>query len=142
MHGIDTSFLVAVEVSEHPLHAAASKRLKKVLDADESLAMAPQVLAEFIHVITDQKRFTSPVNMETALARADYWWTAKEVVQVLPTDKSTILFLKWMAEHNLGRKRVLDTMLGSTYRAADVTSILTLDGDDFKIYGCFNLPKI
>lgn len=142
MHGIDTSFLVAVEVSEHPQHAAAYKRLKRVLDDDESLALAPQVLAEFIHVITDQKRFTSPVDMETALNRADYWWTAKEVIQVQPTDKSTLLFLKWMADHNLGRKRVLDTMLSSTYRAADISSILTLDADDFKIFGCFNLPKI
>jgi predicted nucleic acid-binding protein len=142
MHGIDTSFLVAVEVSEHPQHPAAYKRLKKLLAAGENLALAPQVLAEFIHVITDQKRFASPLDMEAAIARADFWWSAKEVVQVLPNDKSTMLFLKWMGVHRLGRKRVLDTMLGSTYQASGVSSILTLDADDFKIFGCFDLPKI
>jgi len=142
MHGIDTSFLVAVEVSEHPQHLAAHKRLKKLLDADEDMALAPQVLAEFIHIITDQKRFPSPLNMESALKRADFWWGAKEVIQVFPNDKSTMVFLKWMSDHSLGRKRVLDTMLGSTYHAAGVSSILTLDTDDFKIFGCFDLPKI
>jgi predicted nucleic acid-binding protein len=113
-----------------------------LLEAGEDLALAPQVLAEFIHIITDQKRFTSPLSMESAVARAEYWWTAKEVVQVQPTDKSTLLFLKWMTEHGLGRKRVLDTMLGSTYQAAGVSSILTFDVDDFRIYGCFDLPRI
>jgi predicted nucleic acid-binding protein len=47
-------------------------------------------------------------------------------------------FLEAMAKHQLGRKRVLDTMLAATYRSAGITSLLTLNGDDFTVFGEFS----
>ncbi len=42
-----------------------------------------------------------------------------------------------MREYQLGRKRVLDTMLAATYRASGVTSLLTLNAEDFELFGGF-----
>jgi len=39
-----------------------------------------------------------------------------------------------MRRHQLGRKRVLDTLLAATYRAAEVTSLLTLNAADFTVF--------
>jgi hypothetical protein len=39
-----------------------------------------------------------------------------------------------MRRYQLGRKRVLDTLLAATYRAADVTSLLTLNATDFTVF--------
>ena len=138
IHGLDTSFLVAVEVASHAEHARARSRFQKLLKAEDTFALAPQILAEFIHVVTDPRRFSSPLAMEQAIERAEVWWNATEVVHVLPTAESTLLFLGWLEDHRLGRKRLLDAMLASTFQAAGVTSILTLNRDDFVVFGGFS----
>ncbi len=60
IHGLDTGFLVAAEVREHAVHADARATLAQVLSSGDAVAIAPQVLAEFIHVVTDRRRFTQP----------------------------------------------------------------------------------
>ena len=45
-HGIDTSFLVAVEVVSHAAHGIARKRFEHLTAAGDSFALVPQVLAE------------------------------------------------------------------------------------------------
>jgi predicted nucleic acid-binding protein len=55
-HGFDTGFLVAFEVTDHPHHAAARARIRVCHSNGDDFALAPQVLAEFIHVVTDQRR--------------------------------------------------------------------------------------
>jgi predicted nucleic acid-binding protein len=52
-HGADTSFLVAVEIVEHEHHADALRVLRELLTRGDRVALAPQVLAEFVHVVTD-----------------------------------------------------------------------------------------
>lgn len=140
-HGLDTSFLVAVEVSSHAEHAACRARFQKLLKAGDTFSLVPQILAEFIHVVTDPRRFSSPLILEQAIGRAEIWWHAAEVIHVFPTAESTLLFLGWLEEHKLGRKRLLDTMLASTLQACGVTSILTLNRDDFAVFGSFTFPK-
>lgn len=140
--GIDTSLLVAAEVTSHPVHARARAKLQAVTQAGEPLALAPQVLAEFVHIVSDPRRFTAPLDMTAALQRAEAWWNSPEVTRCFPNETSTGTFLGWMSTHQLGRKRLLDTMLASTYHAAEVKTVLTLNADDFKVFGVFDLPVI
>jgi predicted nucleic acid-binding protein len=110
-HGADTSFLVAVEIVEHANHADALRLLGELLARGDRVAIAPQVLAEFVHVVTDARRFQQPFSMETALAKSERWWNAAETDQVLPTEAVVARFHEWMRGHQLGRKRVLDTLM-------------------------------
>ena len=58
MHGIDTTFLVQVELREAPNHSQARAWLDRALDGEGPfLALAPQVPTGFVHVVTDAKRF-------------------------------------------------------------------------------------
>ncbi len=82
IHGLDTGFLVAAEVTEHAEHAEARATLARLLGAGDLLGIAPQVLAEFIHIVTDPRRFTHPLDMTAARQLADQWWTASDVVHV------------------------------------------------------------
>ena len=68
-HGLDTSFLVAVEVSCHPDHSAARTLAGVLRQRGDCFALAPQALAEFVHIVTDPKRFTAPLTMPQALHR-------------------------------------------------------------------------
>jgi predicted nucleic acid-binding protein len=137
--GIDTTFLVQLEVAEHPGHARARRLLERQIDAGGALALAPQVLAEFVHVVTDGKRFTRPLAMAAALARAEQWWSAEEVRQVFLTPEGTALVLQWMRTHRLGRKRLLDTQLAATYHVAGVRRVLSTNARDFDVFGCFEV---
>jgi predicted nucleic acid-binding protein len=139
-HGLDTSFLVAVEVTSHERHDVCRAGFQKLLKAGDTFSLAPQILAEFIQVVTDSKRFSDPLTPAQAIERAEIWWNAAEIVQVFPTAESTLLFLGWLTEHQLGRKRLLDTMLASTLQAGGVTSILTLNRDDFTVFHSFTFP--
>ena len=62
-----------------------------------------------------------------------------EVTQVFPTDAAVKTFVVWMKNHGLGRKRVLDTLLGATYLTAGVTSLVTINGRDFRKFDVFNI---
>lgn len=90
-----------------------------------------------MHVVTDAKRFTAPLTMGQALERAQAWWDSPDVERVEPDDGAVKWFRDAMARHQLGRKRVLDTMLAASYRSAGVTSLLTLNAADFVVFGEF-----
>jgi predicted nucleic acid-binding protein len=136
-HGADTSFIVAVEIVEHEHHADALRVLRELLTRGDRVALAPQVIAEFVHVVTDARRFQQPFSVGIALDKSERWWNAMETDQVFPTDVVLAHFYEWMRRHQIGRKRVLDTLLASTYHAAGVTSLLTLNSEDFAIFGEF-----
>lgn len=143
MMGLDTSFLVAVTVREHPAHADAWQLFESEIQGQEgSIALAPQVLTEFAHVVTDSRRFERPLDMSEALATAERWWKASECRQVTVDMRAVSIFLDWMSLHRLGRKRLLDTMLAASYRAAGISRIATTDWRDFELFEGFDVLRI
>lgn len=138
-HGIDTDFLVAVEIREHPFHARADSLLADLLANGHDLALAPQTLAEFIHIVTDPKRMPTPLAMEEAIRRATHWWQAAEVVRVFPNGESAIDFLAWLQRHGLGRKRLLDTLLATTFHRSGIRRIITNNERDYRVFGVFQI---
>jgi predicted nucleic acid-binding protein len=137
IHGLDTGILVAAELLEHADHLAAHDTLAKLVAAGDLIAIAPQVLAEFIHIVTDPRRFAKPLDMTAARQVAEQWWTAREVVQVFPDDAATRQFFTWLQQFSLGRKRLLDTLLAATYAQAGIQSLLTTNPADFELFGVF-----
>jgi len=55
-YGLDTDFLVACEIVDHPFHQSADALPQKLLADEHDFALAPQTLAEFIHIVTDMRR--------------------------------------------------------------------------------------
>ena len=106
---------------------------RRTLNVGDRLALAPQVLAEFIHVVADKRRFAVPLSVEAAVERASNWWRAEEVLPIYPSAEATRLFLSWMMHFRLGRKR----LIAATWHEAGVTEILALDWPHFQMYGRF-----
>jgi len=77
--------------------------------------------------------------MGAALERAGFLWNATETVQLFPSDQAVERFFEWMRIHRLGRKRLLDTMMAATFAAADIQSVITLNGSDFKVFDRFTI---
>ena len=139
IHGMDTGFLVSAEVVEHPDHVAARATLSRLLGGGDRVALAPQVLAEFIHVVTDPRRFSQPLELVGVRRIALEWWTARQVDHLFPNAEATRQFLDWLDHLQLGRKRLLDTLLAATYRQGGVRSLLTTNAEDFGVFDCFAL---
>jgi hypothetical protein len=57
--------------------------------------------------------------------------------RVVADDAAARLFLTWIGQFGLGRKRLLDTMLAATYRMAGIDSLLTTNAGDFTVFGGF-----
>lgn len=138
-HGIDTSFLVPIEIASHSRHEAASALFMQLLAAGDDFALTPQVLSEFIHVATDSKRFTAPLTMAVAIERSQTIWDSGSVHRMHSNASSISQFHTWLTQYGLGRKRVLDTLLAATYLSHGVRSIMTLNPGDFTIFNQFQL---
>jgi predicted nucleic acid-binding protein len=132
---IDTTFLIQLEIRESEGHDNAHRFLRSLLDGGHQLGLVPQVLEEFLHVCTDPRRFERPLSMTEALDKADFWWRAAEVQQVLPTADAVALFLEWMRGLRLGRRRIHDTLLAATCVTAGIKEIVTSDRDGFQVFG-------
>lgn len=143
MIGLDTSFLVAVSIREHPAHREAWRVFDgEIRGRDGAAAVAPQVLTEFVHVVTDPRRLERPIPMDEALDIGDRWWNARECRQVPVGSEAVAIFLDWMTLHRLGRMRLLDTMLAAAYHAFGVTRLATTDWRDFRVFEAFEIVAV
>jgi predicted nucleic acid-binding protein len=138
MIGLDANFLIACELREHQHHEAVHEVLDSLMMEGERFAIAPQVLAEYLHIVTDGRRLKNPQTMPQALERAELWRTATEVDLLFPNDRALELFFSWMNQFQLGRKRVLDTMLAATLATAGIVRVATIDVRDFAVFGVFD----
>jgi predicted nucleic acid-binding protein len=141
--GLDTSYLVALMVREHPAHAAAWRLFEvEIRGREGSMALAMQVLTELAHVVSDPRRFERPLALADALSLSARLWQASECRHVSPGADAVSIFLDWMSLHHLGRKRLLDTMLAATYRSAGVERLPSTDWRDFDLFGAFEVVRI
>jgi predicted nucleic acid-binding protein len=98
------------------------------------LAVTPLVIQEFLHIVTDPKRFASALSMEEALRRAWGIWDSKEVKRVLPSPEVLPRTMELLSAFQLGRKRILDTALAATLEAAGIRRLATFNPRDFRIF--------
>jgi predicted nucleic acid-binding protein len=143
MIGVDTSFLMGLAVREHPAHPRCWKLFEsEIRGRGASMAIAPQVLAEFCHLVTDPRHFERPLPMAEAAELCELWWNAEECRPVATDPEACRLFLSWMHEFGLGRKRLLDTLLAATYHHAGVTRLASTDWREFERYGVFEVERV
>lgn len=138
-HGVDTTFLVQLTVADVPEHMAAVRLRDNLLNDARTLALAPQVLAEFVHIVTDPRRFHRPLAMQEALRLSSFWWNLAEAQHVFPNDEGIALFHAWMEKHRLGRKRILDTLLAAIFHCNGIDSVITSDAEAFLTFDAFEI---
>ena len=80
-----------------------------------------------------------PLVVTDPISRAEQWWQAPEVVRVFPDGNSVPDFLAWLRQLQLGRKRLLDTLLAASFRNAKVTKIITNNAKDYQVLGEFEV---
>lgn len=138
--GIDTDVLVAWAMAGTPRHLAARKLFQEEARAGGGwLGLTPQVIHEFLHVVTDPRRFENPLDMPRALKMVHALWDAEETVRILPVVETVPRTVELMSRFQLGRKRILDTALAATLELAGVWRLATCNPVDFQIFPFLDL---
>ena len=135
MTGLDCNVLVQLALADHPGNPAAIKAVQAEVQRGEKLVFPSLVLTEFLHVVTDQRRFSPPLTMVEALQWVEEFLANSMVGLLEPTSQSLHQTLVWMRQFNLGRKRILDTHLAAVLHTAGVRRLITSNPGDFTVFG-------
>lgn len=126
---VDTNVLVYAHVSATPEHGRVSEFLRAQLnDSKLTLVLTPLILHEFVHVVTDPRRFDPAVTIADALEVADSY-LGRSNVECVPEDvRALTLAFELLRRHKLGRKRVGDTLVAACLLQAGVSEIMCPSG--------------
>ncbi len=127
---------------EHAEHTQALACCERLLNENKLLALCPTVIDEFLHVVTDPRRFERPLKMAKAIHLAQVWLQSQETVTIIPTEDSNRLHLDWMLRHRLGRKRINDTRIAAIYYEHGVRALLTSNARDFSVLNAFEIINL
>lgn len=133
--GLDTNVLIYAHMPELPDHSRVrSFLLGQLADEDVTLVITPLILHEFVHIITDGRRFNPPVSMADALDVARVYLDHTNV-ECLSLDGHAVAGAFTLIErHQLGRKRIADTLFAACLLGHGVRELITSNPDDFRIF--------
>ncbi len=139
MTGLHCNILVQLSMPRHPFHLQTVQSVQREATRGDGFVLLPLVVAEFLHTVTDPKRFNPPRSMPEAVDWMDNFLTNPSVrLEQTPKEALRIGF-EWMHRLKLGRKRILDTQLAASLHLAGVGRLITSNPDDFRVFGVFEL---
>lgn len=130
--GVDTSVLVYAHMPGLRDHEPVRRYLHELLnDGETILVITPVVLHEFVHVVTDGRRFDPPVAFVEALAIARRYLDRTNVECLTLGEEAIRAAFDLLERHRLGRKRIADTLFAAALLHHGVTEIATCNPGDF-----------
>src|ERR1017187_2303776 len=135
MTGLDCNVLVQLALADHPANSATVAAVQAETQHAGSLVFPPLVVTEFLHVVTDDRRFAPPLTMIEAMDWIEEFLANPSVSLLQPTQESLRQTLRWMREFKLGRKRILDTHLAAVLHTAGARRLLTSNPADSSVFG-------
>lgn len=134
MVGLDSCFLIDLYWEDSPRHAAVLKKFNEIAASGQDVCIYYNCFNEFIHVITDKKRFENAFSMEEALSVVDEWRDLENVKILFPDEQSFGRTVAWLSVYKLGRNRLNDTNMAASYVHSGVSSVITANPKDFEVF--------
>jgi predicted nucleic acid-binding protein len=138
---LDTDVLVSWAMTGTPRHVAARELVRAEISAGRSVGIALQVLWEFLHVVTDPRRFAMPMSMRSALLTTGALWDAPDTRRILAGPRTAHRTLELLRTLELGRKRILDTALAATLEEAGIERLATFNRKDFEAFSFLEIVE-
>jgi predicted nucleic acid-binding protein len=133
--GLDTNVLVYAHVALLPGHSEVREFLLDQLhDAETTLVLTAGVLHEFVHVVTDERRFQPSVTMHDAIALARLYLGRSNIQYVDSDERCLLRAFDLLEQYHLGRKRIADTLFAATLLTHGVRELITCNPGDFQIF--------
>lgn len=135
MIGLDCNILVQLAIADHPANAKTLAAVQSEIQQGTKLVFPSLIITEFLHVVTDDRRFSPPLTMPEALDWVEDFLANLAVSLLEATQAGTDQTLQWMRQFSLGRKRILDTHFAAVLHTNGVNRLLTSNPSDFKVFG-------
>jgi toxin-antitoxin system PIN domain toxin len=133
--GLDTNVLVYAHMPALTQHEKVRGFLLDQLnDPDTTLAITPSTMHEFVHIVTDSKRFDPPVGMAEALAVARIYLGRSNVECLTISEEVLYRAFDLLERHRLGKKRIADTLLAATLQHHKIAELVTCNPADFQVF--------
>jgi predicted nucleic acid-binding protein len=142
MIGLDCNVLVHLAFADHPANAQTVAAVQAETRRGTKLVFPPLVVTEFLHVATDERRFSPPLTMAEAIQWIEDFLANSTVSLIHPTDATMRQTLAWMKQFQLGRKRILDTHLAAALHTNGVRRLMTANPSDFKIFSVLEIVSL
>ena|SRR5579871_4323383 len=139
MIGLDCNILVQLAFADHPANGKTLAAVQSEADRGEILVFPSLVIAEFLHVTTDPRRFSPPLTMSEAIDWIEEFLRNPAVRLLATTPECVDQTLRWVRQFGLGRKRILDTQLAATLFVSGVRRLLTSNPSDFTVFPSLEL---
>jgi predicted nucleic acid-binding protein len=88
MTGLDCNVLVQLALADHPANARTVAAVEAEAQRSGSLVFPPLVVTEFLHVVTDARRFVPPLTMVEALDWIEEFLANPSVSLLQPSQES------------------------------------------------------
>jgi predicted nucleic acid-binding protein len=137
MTGLDSNILIQLAAADHPRNSATVSLFEAENRRGETFALPSVAVTEFLHIITDARRFDPPMTQIVAINWIEGFLTLSSVKIIEPDTASLRLMLGWMRQYRLGRKRIIDTHLATMLYRGGVRRFMTSNPKDFEIFGVF-----
>jgi len=129
----DTNVLVYASNADAPVHERALTLVKRALAGEIDAALTPQVLAEYLAVVTDPRRLEHPIAPHDAQGQIDALLDGP--LRLLTLDDATTRRLAELAAaYDVRAQRLYDLHLVATMLAHGVLTIYTANVHDFRRY--------
>lgn len=129
---LDTNLLVYASVPELSKHTAAQHRLAQIQASGRAIYICPQIIREFLAVMTRQQYFKTPVAREVVLAAASAYQDYYPMVPETPGSIGRLFGL--LRNSALTGRKVYDANLVATALENGVGAILTANDKDFAVF--------
>lgn len=131
--GLDTNVLVHLHLPSSDSHERVRATMHRLVhDESAILVLTPTVMDEFVHLITDPRRFNPAVTMSEALGLARSYLGRRNVEWAAAGEQALAHAITVMDRFGLGRKRISDCLIAATYVEHGVDALVTCDPDDFR----------
>ena len=131
--GLDTNVLIYAHIPALPEHERVRRFLLAQLGLEDVvLVLTPAVLHEFVHVVTDARRFEPPLTMPEALAVARLYLGRSNVECVGADEADLSSAFDLLERHGLGRKRIADALFAATLLNNGVSELVTCDAGGYR----------
>lgn len=138
--GVDANVLIYSAVESMPEHEPVLAFFRnRVLTGELKCAVTFEILLEFVHITTDPRRFKPALSIEESVGIAQQYWNAADWEQLLPKPTSGARAFDLLKKNKLGRNRLLDTHLAAVLLDHGITTLITCNGVDFRVFRDLNL---
>ena len=131
---IDTNILVYALDTESPFHLKAINFVNRTARGELEIGISPQVVGELYATITNPRKASHPLPPNEAIAAITSIWEAENIQRIFPKQQTLELTLDLVKHYQLKSMDFFDAQIVATMLDNGVTTIYTVNEQDFAIF--------